>query len=256
MKKMHPESNLDPLQLKSDSRFNFRCHKDAPCFNKCCSNIRIVLTPYDILRMKKKLNLTSTEFLMKYGRKETLDKTSLPLVTLKMSGDDEKSCFFLATEGCGIYPDRPASCRYYPIGFATMKKADAKDKEAFYFFVREDHCLGFEEDAEWTVQSWREDQGADLYDRMNADWFEILLKTKSLGQVELSERSLNLFHMVSYELDTFRKFVFESPFLETYDIPADVVEEIRADDTALMRFGLSWLKSVLFDEGKYKPRKV
>jgi Fe-S-cluster containining protein len=255
MESTRKKSNLEPLQLTAESQFRFRCQKDAPCFNKCCSDIRIVLTPFDILRMKQRLNITSSEFLMRYGRREKLEKTTLPLVTLKMTDDKEKSCPFITPEGCTVYDDRPGTCRYYPIGFATMKKAEEKNKEEFYFFVREDHCLGFEEGQQWTVQSWREDQEADFYDRMNADWFEILIKTKSLGSVELSQRSINLFHMVSYDIDSFRKFVLESPFVEKYDIPSEVMEQIKADEAELMLFGLSWLKHILFGEGDFKYRQ-
>jgi len=52
--------------------------------------------------------------------------------------------------GCSIYDDRPANCRYYPIGQASLKKKDDTINELiteeFYFFVKEDHCLGFNED--------------------------------------------------------------------------------------------------------------
>jgi len=33
----------------------------------------------------------------------------------------------------------------------------AEDK--FFFVVKEDHCKGFEEDKEWTIEEWRKDQG-------------------------------------------------------------------------------------------------
>ena len=49
-----------------DSKFKFRCHKDIKCFTKCCSNIDILLTPYDVLRLKKRLKLSSAEFLSNY----------------------------------------------------------------------------------------------------------------------------------------------------------------------------------------------
>ncbi len=47
-----------PVQLALDDKFQFRCHKGIACFNKCCENIDIMLTPYDILRLKNRLGIT------------------------------------------------------------------------------------------------------------------------------------------------------------------------------------------------------
>ncbi len=48
-----------------DNCFKFSCHRDIPCFNKCCGNVNIFLTPYDVLRMKNRLKMESGEFLEK-----------------------------------------------------------------------------------------------------------------------------------------------------------------------------------------------
>ncbi len=247
-KEWQDRSKIEPAQLTRESKLTFRCHKNIACFIKCCSNIDIILTPYDILRMKTNLGITSEEFLDKYTLTPPLEKTVFPLVALKMQDDSERSCPFVSSNGCGIYANRPSTCRYYPIGFAAQEKSDAK--EEFYFLVREEHCLGFEEKKNWTVQSWRENQECDLYDRMNGDWFEILIKIKSKGQLDASDKSFQLFFMVSYDLDRFRRFVFESTFLKKYDVSPDVMEKIKTDDLELMLFGLGWLKSVLWGEGK------
>jgi hypothetical protein len=52
--------------------------------------------------------------------------------------------------------------------------------------------------------------------------------------------------MVCYNVDRFRRFVFESSFLDRYEVDADTVAKIREDDVALLRFGLRWLKGTLF----------
>jgi len=252
MKKKAPKKNvIQPVQLTGKSRFQFRCHKDVPCFNKCCSDIKIILTPFDIVRMKNRLNVTSEEFLALYTYPQTMGKTDIPVVVLKMLDDEIKSCPFVSAEGCTIYTDRPATCRYSPIGFATMKKGHVKEDEDFYFFVREDHCLGFEEKKDWTVEEWRQDQEAELYDQMNRDWMEILLRKKAMGQAQATERSLYLFYMVSYDVDRFRRFVFESPFLENFKVSDDRVAKMREDDVELLLFGLDWLRERFF--GKDEP---
>ncbi|MEK7332745.1 MAG: YkgJ family cysteine cluster protein, partial [Nitrospirota bacterium] len=57
---------VQPARLDPETKFKFRCHKGIKCFTKCCSNIDIMLTPYDILRMKNRLKMSSEEFLEKH----------------------------------------------------------------------------------------------------------------------------------------------------------------------------------------------
>jgi len=115
-------SAVDPVQLTRESRFRFRCHKGISCFTKCCSNIDIMLTPYDIVALKKRLGITSEEFLEKYTHTKTEGKAAFPLIYLRMNKDETRSCPFVSAEGCTVYEDRPANCRYYPIGQGTLKK--------------------------------------------------------------------------------------------------------------------------------------
>lgn len=45
-------------------------------------------------------------------------------------------------EGCGVYEDRPAACRYYALGLTSMRKKDSPADEDMYFVVKEPHCQG------------------------------------------------------------------------------------------------------------------
>ena len=238
-----------PIKLTENSRFKFRCHKGVRCFTACCSNINIVLPPYDLLRLRKRLGMTTEDFINTYCDIEILAKTLLPVIILKMGKDEKKSCPFVTPDGCTVYEDRPSNCRYYPVGMATLRKKDAVGgKDEFYFMVKEDHCKGFEEDRDWTIAEWRKDQGADLYDDMNRGWMEILIKKKSFGEKEFPEIKNQMFFMVSTNTDYFREFVFGSSFLETYDIPAMRIEKIRTDDAELLKLGYEWLRSAMFAE--------
>ena len=238
-----------PVKLTGKSRLKFNCHPGVKCFTACCSNVNIALPPYDIMRIKKRLGITTAEFMEKYGEIEILEKTLLPVVTLRMSNDEKRSCPFLTPKGCTIYEDRPNICRYYPVGMATLRKQDAeKGKDEFYFMVKEDHCKGFEEEKDWTIDEWRADQQADLYDEMNRGWMEVLIKKKSFGQHEFPDRKNELFFKVSTDLDYFRMFVFESSFLDVFDVPAEQAEKMRTDDVELLKFSYEWLKHALFAE--------
>ena len=156
---------VEPRQLSKDSRFRFRCHPGVPCFTECCGKTTIILTPYDILLLKNRLNIKAAEFLAQYTRMENHDKSGLPMIIMDMPRFENRCPFVRPVSGCQVYSDRPATCRYYPIGQGTLITEEGPDE--FYFFVREPHCRGYEDEAEWTIASWLQDQGVDHYDAMN-----------------------------------------------------------------------------------------
>ncbi len=240
--------SVEPIHLTLDARFKFNCHKGIGCFTKCCSNIDIMLTPYDIIRLKKRLGISSSEFLERHIFVEIDEKTSHPFIFLKMTEDSSRSCPFVTPEGCSIYSDRPANCRYYPVGQASLKKMDEKINvaitEEFYFFVKEEHCLGFKEDKEWTIKEWRDDQGVDIYDDMNRGWKEILFR-RNLPGYELDDKKQKAFYMACYDVDRFRRFIFESKFLESFDIDDKRLEKIRTDELEVMKLGFDYTKYIL-----------
>jgi Fe-S-cluster containining protein len=248
--------DVEPAQLTIDTRFKFRCHKGVKCYTRCCSNINILLTPYDIVRMKKRLNMSSSEFLDKYTSMDIDKKTSHPFAILKMTDDEKKSCPFVTAEGCTIYTDRPANCRYYPIGQGTVRKGTEQGpvNEEFYFFIKEPHCLGYQEDTEWTIESWRTDQGVDLYDEMNREWKEIQLRKDILGRpIDTTKQSQ--IYLASYDLDSFKKYVFESKFLDVFDIPDEEIEKTKDDEIALMKLGFKYIKFILMLEETLKVKE-
>ncbi|MBW2107443.1 MAG: YkgJ family cysteine cluster protein [Deltaproteobacteria bacterium] len=246
------QDGIEPRKYALEDTFCFACDKGKSCYTHCCSDINIILTPYDIIRMKNRLGLTCDQFLAIYTKPEMLVRTKLPMVTLKMLDDDKKSCPFITPDGCAIYEDRPVSCRYYPLGMAAFREQELKPSgEDFYFMVRESHCKGFESNRQWTVATWRKDQGVEPYDDVNQSWMELILKKKSFGfQYELTEQSRGMFFMVSSNVDRLKRFVLESSFLDKYDVDPKRLETIKKDEVALLKFGLDWLQSALFGAEK------
>jgi hypothetical protein len=205
-------ASIPPVQLKLDSKFKFKCHSEVKCFTQCCRWINIILTPYDIIRLKRRLQLSSEEFLAVYTSPELLEKTDLPVITLKLMDDDIQSCPFVTDAGCIIYEDRPTTCRYYPLGVASLSHKEGAE-DGFYFFINEPHCLGFEEDKEWTIREWRKDQGVDIHDEINADWTDLLVRKRSFPpNLKLIVESKHMFFLVSYNIDKFKAFVLKPRF--------------------------------------------
>jgi Fe-S-cluster containining protein len=246
------KSVVVPEFLTAASRFRFKCYPGIGCFTKCCSGIRIILSPYDIFRLKNRLGKTYLEFLTEHTVPMMIEGSSLEVVGLRMKDDAIRSCPFVTPEGCTVYTDRPLTCRYYPIGMGMMKKDTGKSGEDFFIKVKEDHCLGHNEDKEWTIREWRQDQESDIYDEMNNDWMAIVLKAKTLGKVEFSKRSLELFYIVSTNLDLFRDMVFTPKFIEAYQIDPETLKKLAEDELELLKFSLKWLRFVTFGEGDFK----
>ena len=249
-------AHILPVRVGPESTFRFKCHQGVSCYTKCCRDISVVLTPYDIIRLKRRLQMSSAEFLALYTVPQLLEKTDLPMVTLRLMDDDLKSCPFVKKEGCIIYQDRPTTCRYYPLGVASLSHKAGADEGGFYFFVNEPHCLGFEEKQEWSVLEWRKDQGVDIHDDINAEWTDLVVRKRSFPpNLKLTEESKKMFFLASYNIDAFREFVFESSFLDRYEIDSETVEKIRNDEIALLKFGLKWLKWVLYKDGDFTFKK-
>lgn len=252
-------SNVLPQKYTLDSKIKFRCHPGVACFTACCGNIDIILTPFDILRLRKYLNLPASEFLLRFTTPIFIEKTDMPGVKIHL--DENGRCPFVTEEGCTIYPERPSACRYYPVGMANFHEGgqEGVDSEQFFFLVKEPHCKGHEEDKTWTIREWRADQGVDLCDEMNREWLELVMRRKSFGfQATLSEQAKKIFFMVSTDLDKFKEFIFNSSFLDIYNIDQETLDKIKQDDIALLRFSYKYLASSLFGtkDLKIKEEKI
>ncbi|MFO7653608.1 MAG: YkgJ family cysteine cluster protein [Candidatus Krumholzibacteriia bacterium] len=242
----------DYERMSLDDGFAFGCHPGVPCFNECCGDVNIFLTPYDVLRMKNALGMGSAEFLERYTQIPIERNQAFPVVMLKLDDAAEgKPCQLVGDRGCSIYNDRPWPCRMYPLGLASPKDKDAKD---FYFLMKEDVCRGFEESGRWTVREWLEDQGIGPYDEFGRLFKEITLHDYFGTGRKLTPERLELFYMACYDLDSFRRFVFRSTFLKRFDLEPDLIERIRDDDEELLRFAFRWLKLALFGEPTVKIR--
>jgi Fe-S-cluster containining protein len=246
----------DHPRLGPDDRFKFACHPGVSCYNKCCGDVNIFLSPYDVLRLKKRLGMTSSEFLEKHALMPVQKDMKTPVVVLGMTDDEAKSCPFLTEAGCGLYTDRPWPCRMYPLGLAARKDTpDGWRGERFHFLLQEEMCKGHGEATEWTVREWLDDQGIDEYDEWGEAFKELTLHKFFEEGGTLAPEKMHMFFTACYDLDRFREFVFNSTLLQRFEFDEDFVEEMRYDDEALLRFGFLWLRFSLFGEKTMKPKE-
>ena len=168
------KSDLVPEILENTDEIQFRCHKGISCFNACCKKADVTLTPYDIIRLKQHLGLTSGELLKRHTVPFQMDAHGVPGVKLKT--DESGACLFVREEGCSVYADRPTACRYYPVGLMAMRPKDAPTDKAGYFLIQEEHCKGHQEDRRLSVGDYRKEQELESYDEMNREWLQVILK--------------------------------------------------------------------------------
>ena len=247
--KPFPTSPVTPTTLEGTAALQFQCRKGIACWNACCSNIDISLTPYDIVRLKQHLELSSSEFLNRYTVPYEMEKDGIAGVKLRPA-DGGTACRFMTDAGCGVYADRPTACRYYPVALLSMRKQDESVDRQYYAIVREDHCLGHREPRTQTIDEYRAEQGLPEYDDLAHGWRQLILKKKSSGPTvgKPSKRSLELFFMTCYDIDRFRSFVASDSFSGIYELPADELHAMLLDDVTLLQFGFRFLRQVLFGE--------
>jgi len=243
------QSPVDPAELGDNDEFRFDCHPGVACFNACCRDIDITVLPYDILRLKNRLGISSSKWVNSYTIPFSMDQHELPGLKLATQ-EGSKACIFLSEEGCQVYEDRPSACRYYALGSMGIRREGKSHVEDVYFRVKEDHCKGHDEPKKQTVGEYRKSQSLEKYDEMNREWRDIILKKRSSGPTvgAPSARSLQLFDMCSYDIDSFENFVKSDGFKKLFKLDEQTRNKIEKNQEALLLFAARFLKQVLFGE--------
>ncbi|MEW5701787.1 MAG: YkgJ family cysteine cluster protein [Candidatus Zixiibacteriota bacterium] len=238
----------DYPRLSAQDAFTFACHPGVPCFNRCCADVNIFLTPYDVIRLKRALGISSQELLDRYTAMPFDRNLKYPVLMLQMNADETKSCPFVGPDGCRVYEDRPWSCRMYPLGLASPKASDKQPPGDFYFLLKEAVCEGFREARRQTVSEWLADQGIPQYNDMGEQFKELALHPFFENGDNLTPQKIEMFFLVCYNIDEFRAFVFKTSFLDKFCVDDDTQDRIRQDDVELLKFGYRWLRFALFGE--------
>ncbi len=237
------EAELIPIA--SDALFGFCCHRSLPCFNACCQDLNQFLTPYDVLRLKNHLGLSSTDFLRRYCSRHTGPESGLPMVTLTPRSSPGAACPFVTGRGCSVYAHRPSSCRTYPLIRAVAKSRETGAVTERFVLIKESHCGGFGRQKEQTVRQWMEDQGLAPYNQFNDLLIEVIsLKNRRLPGA-LDTEAGDLFHLALYDLDRFREHLFDNDRLHDGEFDRALRSDARINDVALLKLGIQWVERKL-----------
>jgi Fe-S-cluster containining protein len=240
------EPDLTPISLQES--FRFSCSPHVPCFNECCRDLNQFLTPYDILRLKNHLGLSSGKFLRKYTSQHTGPESGLPIVALKPNDPHKLTCPFVKDTGCRVYENRPSSCRTYPLMRAVTRSRSTGEITAQFMMLRESHCLGFEEGKTRTLQQWIEEQGLAVYNENNDKLMQIISLKNRLIQGPLDLKSSQLFYTALYDQDDFRLQIQNSGLLDNFHVNSRIMDAALKSDVALLNLAMRRIKRVLFDQ--------
>ncbi|MFW6082299.1 MAG: YkgJ family cysteine cluster protein [Desulfosalsimonas sp.] len=234
----------------TDKGFYFACDPGVPCFTRCCRNPDMYLYPYDIIRLKNRLETDSENFLDSHTYTAVRDNPYFPHVMLKMSDESGRPCRFLTAKGCSVYEDRPFSCRAYPLEPALSRQGGCGSGDRFYV-VRHPYCEGHEQDCFWTVSRWIEDQDLGPFLEMNRRWAEIdtMLRRDRWGEAGFEHPAFKMVFMACFNPDRFREFVFNSSFLNRFSVQGERLADAEKHDEDLMHLGFDWVEFILEGSG-------
>lgn len=184
MNRDREEAFLGLKMMGADDLFAFRCTACGAC---CYGREDILLSPYDLKRMAECLGLEMAETLQKYARWYVGHYSALPVVVMKMRGEEAR-CPFLEERKCAIQEAKPTVCALFPLG-----RLGAENGRNIRYFMQKVDCGA--KDREWTVREWLEESAHQDSEEWFATWQDAILplvrRMQSL-RPRLGERSLQV----------------------------------------------------------------
>lgn len=233
-----------PINLKDSMTFD--CNSQNECFNECCRDLNQALTPYDVLRLKNNLKISSQNFLRTHTSLHHGPASGLPVVEFKPNPGTGHACPFVTEKGCTVYKDRPASCRMYPLARAIARSRETGEISEYFALIEEPHCKGFGKQTGKTVKDWLNGQDVGKHNEQNDRLMELISLKNSILPGKLEGALADKFYMALYNLDEFRTQIFENDLLKEFAVPQALLDLIKTEDEPLLNLGIQWVKNMLF----------
>lgn len=237
------EEQLDGERLAPGETFSFSCHAGLGCFNSCCRDKRLPLLPYDLLRLRRGLELSSDQLLERFAVMEMDPASGWP--ALRLGLDPEGRCPLVGPNGCTVYQHRPTCCRIYPLARAVRQHGGGGVEELF-LRTETTGCEGWDQPHQLTVERWMEDQGLAEYRQANNRLLSFLLDPRAGRPMELDERQIGGVILGLYNLDQFRQLAAQDNFAGRFELEPEMVVQALDSDEALLELAQDWLTTQFF----------
>ena len=232
--------------IETHEQFQFNCSPQVTCFNACCHDLNQFLYPYDVLRLKQTLQISSGKFLNQYTTQHAGPETGLPSVSLKFESHRSLACPFVTSKGCGVYSGRPASCRLYPVARAISRHPETGTLSEHFALIKEYHCCGFQAGTHRTVHEWMKGQGAVEYNRHNDRMIKIIGLKRQHHPQPLSLAQTQFYYRTLYDLDYFRETLDQLKGLKKHQFAQHRRDATVKDDVELLEVAEKWVIFNLF----------
>lgn len=251
-------NSLPGRRLAETESFTFDCRPGIACFNQCCRNLNLFLYPYDVIRLKHRLGLSSDRFIDDYLAVVLRPGSFFPEVLLRMRDEQGGHCPFVTAAGCSVYHDRPDTCRKFPLEQAVLYGSGRGKTERIYFFRPPDFCRGPLEPKPCTPAGWARTPDDLCYDRLTLEWAELkaLFLKDPWGPEGPEGPKAKMAFMAAYNIDSFRRFIFGSSFLKRYKIGTERLKKIETEDIELLKLAFAWIRFYLWGikSSLFRPR--
>ena len=179
------------INFKADhNKIKFKCQQCG----HCCTDSRIRLSPYDILKLCSLLDIKTTEFHEKYTY-FILDAENQNLLTCMLKTTPE--CSFLSSAGCQVYSERPFGCRVFPLMVTHFFNRDGFAENKTYIV---EECLGFKQNKKIEVSEFKEEQGVDELLPIQEEW--VRLKVKVINSKIINKEEYDrVFHDICFDFE-------------------------------------------------------
>ena len=168
------------------------------------------------------------------------------MVTLRPDPGTIQICPFVSKGGCRVYPNRPSSCRIYPLARAISRNRKTGRISEHFALLKESHCHGHEDGKTWTVAQWMTNQELGEYNRINDQMMALVSLKNQHHPGPLSLVATRMFYLACYDLDRFREQILENGLIDDQKIDSGVREQLAEDDLLLLQFGMDWIKCEIF----------
>ena len=243
-------------EIGPDETFVFDCGPHMPCFNRCCAELTLPLTPYDVLRLRRQLGMSGEDFLRTFASMRSFPDTGFPLPLLRMLESPDAPCPFVTPAGCSVYEDRPGACRCYPLGRGARMGAEGVNER--FFLVREEHCRGFDHGTARTPAQWFAHEDMEPYTAFNDRYMRLMAMVRATER-KLEPRLATTAILCLYQLDKFRELIETMRIFSRVEVAPKlqtrIMEDSLAGDEAALGFALDWMELVIFGESPNLTKK-
>ncbi len=225
--------NLDEIKIDLDAPFMFHC---TMC-GECCENREdILLTPKDLYKMARELNLTPEQFYEKYCEGYIGNDSRMPIIRLNPIGMT-KRCPLLSEGKCIVHKAKPAVCAMFPIGRCIVQEKSQNleeiDADQIQYIYMDPEC-GDKAEIH-TVREWLTSFGIPIKDEYFLMWQRCVINFSALlREIEkhLPQKTMDLlwnavFSALYLHYDMEKEFFGQ--FQENIQKLSEMFENIMAD---------------------------